>query len=351
MRKLAKAAFLASLFALGVAQLASAQEKKPEAAAAPAPVQPPPVECRGYDMMAEIKSNDPKGYARIEREGATAENGSAVLWRLERAGTANSYLLGTVHLTDPRVTTLSDKARDALAQAQTVVLEAADLSPEATARALAAATKSTTYTDGRSLAYMLRGDEYEKVRATLTRSGVPPETARFYRPWVITMLTAASECERKKVQSGELVLDMKIAAEAKARNIPVAGLETIEEQLEAMTSVPDDQQVGMLRASLKFVDRTDDLVETMVRLYLDRRIGASWDLQLVLAAQAGVDEGAFEGFKQKLIVERNSKMVKAALPFLEKGGAFIAVGALHLPGKTGLVALLREAGYTAVAVE
>jgi uncharacterized protein YbaP (TraB family) len=198
---------------------------------------------------------------------------------------------------------------------------------------------------------MLRADEFEKVRATLHRAGVPTETARVYRPWVITMLIAASDCERRKIQNGELVLDMKIAAEAKSRGIEVAGLETIEEQLNAMTSVPDDQQIGMLRASLKYVDRTDDLVETMVRLYVDRRIGATWDFQLALAAQAGVSEDSFTGFKQKLIVDRNRKMLKGALPFLEKGGAFIAVGAMHLPGTTGLIALMREAGYTAIAVE
>jgi uncharacterized protein YbaP (TraB family) len=36
---------------------------------------------------------------------------------------------------------------------------------------------------------------------------------------------------------------------------------------------------------------------------------------------------------------------------LEKGNAFIAVGALHLPGETGLVSLLRERGYTVSPVE
>ncbi len=42
-------------------------------------------------------------------------------------------------------------------------------------------------------------------------------------------------------------------------------------------------------------------------------------------------------------------MEPTAEPLLEEGGLFIAVGALHLPGKKGLVALLREAGYTVTA--
>jgi uncharacterized protein YbaP (TraB family) len=302
-------------------------------------------------MLAELAATDPDIYARIMREAETAANGNAIFWKLERGGLAPSYVFGTVHLTDARVTTLSQKVREALDQARAVVLEAADVSTAATASALAETAKATIFTDGRSLEKMLLGDEYAKVRATLERAGVPVDAARVYRPWVITMLTAASDCERRKVQQGELVLDMKLAAEAKARSIPVAGLETLEEQLAAMTSVPDRQQIDMLRASLKYAERTDDLVETMVQLYLDRRMGATWPFQLALASKAGVGEDSYAAFKETLIVARNRKMRDGALPFLAKGGAFIAVGALHLPGETGLIELLRKAGYTATAVE
>jgi uncharacterized protein YbaP (TraB family) len=40
-----------------------------------------------------------------------------------------------------------------------------------------------------------------------------------------------------------------------------------------------------------------------------------------------------------------------AVEALAEGGVLIAVGALHLPGKQGLVALFREAGYTLTPVE
>jgi uncharacterized protein YbaP (TraB family) len=165
------------------------------------------------------------------------------------------------------------------------------------------------------------------------------------------MLISASGCERRKVQNGELILDMKIAEFAKARGIPVSGLETLASQLEAMSTVPEDQQIGMLRATLAFADRTDDLVETMVQLYLDRRMGALWPFQIALAAKAGVGENSFAFFKQALIFERNEKMRDGALPFIEKGGAFVAVGALHLAGRTGLISLLAGKGYKATPIE
>ena len=47
-----------------------------------------------------------------------------------------------------------------------------------------------------------------------------------------------------------------------------------------------------------------------------------------------------------LIDERNLRMRDRLLPILEKGDAFVAVGAMHLSGETGLVELLRQSGYT-----
>lgn len=307
--------------------------------------------CQGRDMLPELAALDPLTYERILSVAAKTENANAVLWKIEKPGVEPSHLFATVHLTDPRVTTLSEKVRDALEHSKTVALEAADLSPTATASALAVATKSTLFAEGQSLDALLSPDEFAQVKSTVDRAGLPADTARLFRPWIVTMLIAASDCERKKIQGGEPVLDMKLGDEAKSRGIEVVGLETIEEQLQAMASLPDQQQLGMLRAGLRYADRNNDLVETMVRFYLDRRIGATWPFQLALAAKTGISPDSFAGFEDTLIIERNKRLRDRALPYIDRGGAFIAVGALHLTGKSGLVALLRQSGYTVTAIE
>jgi hypothetical protein len=88
-----------------------------------------------------------------------------------------------------------------------------------------------------------------------------------------------------------------------------------------------------------------------VQLYLGRQIGVIWPLQLALAEQVGVAPDAFTSLEHSLLATRNLGMRENAVPHLAQGGAFIAVGALHLPGRHGLVALLREAGYTVTPVE
>ncbi len=180
---------------------------------------------------------------------------------------------------------------------------------------------------------------------------MPVDMAAVFKPWIVSMILSVSDCERTKVQQGARVLDMKIAAIGKSRGLQVVGLETIPAQLEALAAVPEQQQIDMLRASLKYADRTNDLMETLVQLYLTRKITAAMPFQIALAKQAGVSDQAFVGYQEKLLTERNVKMRAVAEPLLDQGGVFIAVGALHLPGDEGLVALLREGGYTVSPIE
>jgi hypothetical protein len=43
-------------------------------------------------------------------------------------------------------------------------------------------------------------------------------------------------------------------------------------------------------------------------------------------------------------------MAQRIIPYLEQGNSFIAVGALHLAGPRGILALLRQSGYTTAPV-
>jgi len=307
--------------------------------------------CQGSDMLAETKVTNPEVYEQIMAEAAATENAGALLWKIERDGRPTSYLFGTVHLTDDRVTKLSPAVLSALKEAKAIALEVADLSENATATVIAQSAPLAIYSDGRRLDQMLTPSEYESVKNVVSRSGLPADLAALFKPWIVSMILSVSDCERTKVQQGERVLDMKIAEIGKSLGIPVVGLETIPDQLAALAAVPEKSQLDMLRVSLRFAHRMNDLMETLVQLYLDRRITAALPLQLAMARQAGVGEGAFAGFQQKLLTERNEKMISVAEPLLTQGGVFIAVGALHLPSKNGLVALLRQAGYTVTAVE
>lgn len=309
------------------------------------------VRCSGADLLAEFEATSPGTHARIAAAAAATVNTSALLWRIEREGVRPSYLLGTIHLTDDRVTTFSPRLTSIIDGVEKVALEIDDVSPEAAQNAMAKVPELTLLAGGKRLDRLLSREHYDRVRKVLARAGVPEAAVRLFKPWVAMMIMSLSDCERRAAAGGAPVLDAKIAAAARERGKPVVGLETIESQLRAMASVPDDQQLDMLRVSAAFAHRIDDAVETLLRMYAARNIGAAWPLQLELAEKAGVDRRQLAGFEKLVVIDRNHKMAKAALPLLAGGSALIAVGALHLPGDEGLVALLRQAGYTLTPLE
>jgi len=338
--RLAKAAAAAALIFAALLQPSAASAAEAQAD-----------KCHGINMLAETQAKDPEVYAKIMAQAAATENAGALLWKIERDGRPTSYLFGTVHLTDERVTKLSPAVEQAIGQSKTIALEVSDISDKATATVIAQSAPLVMFTDGRRLDGLLSGTEYDTVKRIISRSGMPSDLAALFKPWIVTMILSVSDCERASIQQGARVLDMKLAEVGKARGMQVVGLETIPEQLQAMASVPEPQQLDMLRASLKFADRTNDLMETLVHLYLDRKISAAMPFQIALAKQVGIGDEAFAGFQEKLLTDRNVKMRATAEPLLEQGSVFIAIGALHLPGKQGLVALLREAGYTVTPIE
>ena len=302
-------------------------------------------------MLAELQTKAPDAYQKVMAESSAFPNTEAVFWKVEKPGVPTSYLFGTMHLSDPRVATLSPAVKDAIAHSKSVTLEVADLSDKAVAAAMTKVASLIVYTDGSSLQKSLSEAEFKDVQATVTKAGMPGELAAAMKPWLVSMLLATSDCERKQLAAGKTVLDLQVAGEAQKHGITITGLETIEDQLGALASVPDDQQIAMLKVGLKFIDRADDMTETMVQMYVKRQLGAAMPFQLTLAAQTGMSPSIFDGFKKSLLIDRNARMRNAALPILEKGDAFIAVGALHLSGPTGLVALLRESGYTVTPIE
>jgi uncharacterized protein len=326
--------------------LAAEEAAKPAAVASTAPEQ-----CGGKDMLAEMQTAEPDLYHRIVDQAAKLENTEAILWKVEKNGAEPSYLFGTIHIPDKRVVTLPAKVQAAFDQSKTVALEVANTSDAALVEAMGKVPQLLAYADGATLKAQLTGDEFKKVQALVAKSGLPGDAAVVLKPWLISMLLAITDCQRSQISAGQDALDKRLEKDAVKRGATVVGLETVESQLTAMASVPNDQQILMLKSGLAYADRSDDMIETLVQMYLKRQIGATMPFEQALGEKSGVPASAYDGFIKMLLVDRNARMRDAAKPIFDKGQAFVAIGALHLPGKTGMVALLREAGYIVTAVE
>jgi uncharacterized protein len=302
------------------------------------------VACTGTDLLAQIEAEQPDTHARLQAEASAVLNGSNLLWKVEKPGVEPSWLFGTMHLTDPRVTDLTVAARSAYEGARTVVIETTDILDQG--KMMAAMVERPDlmmYTDGATLTSSLPPEKVQIIEDALKARGIPPASVARMKPWMLAATLSIPACETARQAAGLRILDVKLAQDARADGKPVEGLETMIGQLDAMASLPLDFHIEGLIATLELGDRMADIFETMVILYHREEIGMIWPLFRAVLPEG--DVAGYEAFETVMIDARNETMRNNARPFLDQGGAFIAVGALHLPGERGLVEMLRASGY------
>jgi uncharacterized protein len=307
--------------------------------------------CKGSNLVAELAENDPAAFKALEAEAAKTVNGDKRLWKIEKEGLKPSYLFGTMHMTDPRVIDLTPEARTAFDTSDTVVIESTEiLDPAIAARALLSRPDLTMFTDATTLSSTLNEADKKTLETGLKARGIPLVTVNKMKPWMIAGLVALPECELKRKQGGAPFLDIKLAQDAKAAGKSVEGLETIVEQLDAISSLPMEFHLKGLVEALALGDKMDDVLETMIALYVEGRTDMIMPfLKSVSPANSG-DAESYGDFEERVITARNVIMATRGEQFLARGNTFIAVGALHLPGEKGLVELLRKDGYTVTAL-
>ncbi len=102
-------------------------------------------------------------------------------------------------------------------------------------------------------------------------------------------------------------------------------------------------QLSMLESAIKDNARIETLFEELTSRYLARDVGGI-HTEMIQQSQS-MDAQLVKMFLLRFNEERNRTMVERMAPRLGEGGAFIAIGALHLPGETGLLSLLAAQGY------
>jgi uncharacterized protein YbaP (TraB family) len=196
------------------------------------------------------------------------------------------------------------------------------------------------FDDGRTLQGVIGAKRYKELEDALRESGLPMSDLNRKKPWVAVLMLSTPG-------HGGLSLDMQLQVNATLQEKQTTGLETMQEQLAVFNELSIDDQVAMLDHTLRYHRETEKLLETMVQAYLAR------DLNRIMAAMDADsvdDQRLQETFMTRLLTQRNIRMVDRMRPELDKGNAFIAVGAAHLAGADGLLALLERAGWRVTPV-
>ncbi len=159
--------------------------------------------CRGANLLTALQTSDPSAYkALVQRENATP-NGKGLLWKIERQGREASYLYGTMHVSDERLTNLPRLVANALAGAGTVALELDEIIDDQKMQQEVVKNMGLiAFTDGRTLDAVLSREQIALLKRTLKKYNMPYAASRVLKPWFVMLSMALPLCEIERQKAG-----------------------------------------------------------------------------------------------------------------------------------------------------
>ena len=275
---------------------------------------------------------------------ATAQAGAqrfeqGLLWRIEGGGTAASHVFGTIHVDDPRVTELPPVAARALEGSLSLTVELS-LDP---ANVLALANRMVLQ-DGRDLAGIIGPELFGKTAVITAKLGLPEQMLRLFKPWAAALMLMMPQ------QNPENVLDFVLVRAATEQGKPVHELENVSEQIEVFEGMPEQDQVALLKQAVADFERMPRTIDRLVKAYLARDLAAMSSISQEGSNDSAETRRLNDLFVQRVLDARNVRMADRIQARLKEGGAFVAVGALHLYGGRGVLALLERRGWRVTRV-
>jgi uncharacterized protein len=244
-----------------------------------------------------------------------------LLWQV-RNDKGSAWIYGTLHTGG--ATYVPQAAWDALATCSTFVMET-DIDhieqEDVIARAL--------LPSGQSLETMMSRPAWKRLVVAMTGKLSEAQLRRF-KPWFVSVVLAQSF-----LPGGEAT-DQALKARAIQQGATLTYLESWQEQLDALEAGTD---VASLELMLADLDKAKRELDELVEAY---RAG---DVDAITRITTDPASGMSAVALNRLLYARNRAWVPRIEELVGAGGAFIAVGAGHLPGPGGLLELLTTRGY------
>ncbi|MGE3142316.1 MAG: TraB/GumN family protein [Hyphomonadaceae bacterium] len=248
------------------------------------------------------------------------------------------YLFGTVHVRRPGAPWGGPEAVAALAQSQTVRTEI-EMSPEADARAAAQVQQIGMAGPNDPLSSHLTPQQNVRVAAALAAMDVRPDTLEAMRPWYAGLVLSMLPIMRAGYDPAAGV-DRQIDAAADAQQKQMRWFETSAQQLNFIAGLSAPLQVEMVMEGVGAVD------EGVAQLGELERAWEEGDLDKLERFVVEETRQEFPELYQALFVARNHAFVEVLSQDMAGAGSeFVAIGAGHLLGPDGVIALLRARGF------
>ena len=255
---------------------------------------------------------------------------NSLLWEISGNGLSKpSYLYGTIHMICSADYFLSEKAKKAFDSSSKLVLEIDLSDPKQLTDMHQMAMGKQPLTKTLSAQDAIKLDNILQKKTGMTIQQVDS----------FNLFTVMSLISMKTFGCNDLKFyEMNFIEMAKQRNLPVIGLETVKGQMDMFANAYSDTEM------IKMLEELDnEETNKMVEKYKEENITAIYDIT--------TDKRFITEDIQKAILDnRNQDWLKSIPELMKNESLFIAVGSAHLAGESGVINLLRKAGFTVKAV-
>ena len=265
------------------------------------------------------------------------------VWRVDGKNGGSLYLCGTIHILRDSDYPLPPAFETAYQNSKELVLELPPGAGQSGNLTLRMRELGTLPASDR-LEKLLPAADMAKVRTWAEKRGMDMALLNRFHPWFVSLMMVAVEYEALGAGSDHGV-DQHFEERAQNDSKPGLGLETVEEQLALFSTMTPEQEQEVLQQTLAELEYVAEEYETMIRAWKQGDLAALQDMLFREAAR-------HPELMDRFLTARNRAWVPRLLEILDRGGqAMVLVGAGHLGGPEGLLALLQKAGLEAVKVE
>jgi len=310
-----------------------------------------------YQLDQAITLSSTTAYETITGEplsrGKIEKNATPLFYKVTGPENQAMWVLGTIHVGDERTGCLPQKIYDALSASASLAVEF-DLhtfeeqsgSDPALQSQLAAAYY---YKDMSPLSAHLDSALYEKAYHLITASGNRSAKALYLKAFAWDDLISNFYTDQNYSLSTQHGVDIRLLELARTQEKPILNIESGLAQIQMFSGFSQNLQTALLSetVSTSLIDYNQE-VQSLYELWCQ---GDETALATALAGDtAGLaqkDISLYEEYTNAMFTKRNANMASTAISYLESGETvFFAVGFAHLLGDDGILAALRNAGYT-----
>lgn len=270
---------------------------------------------------------------------AHAEPPKPLLWKVSDADNS-IYLLGSFHLLKDSDYPLADSTYAALEDAERVVFELApaEMNDPALGQKMGAAAMRT---DGTTLQQSVPEETWNQLLAFTIKRGMPIANLQRFEAWFVGLIVSLTEMQALGLDP-EKGLDKHFAERAAEAGKPVSGLETGDQQIALFDGMDATQQLQYLQDTLSELANVEAEIDRMHGLW------RSGDGQALYAATGAEMKAEYPALYQRINVDRNRAWLPRLAGMLDDSDSddtLVVVGALHLLGDDGVLAMLKAKGY------